>query len=55
MDYNIWIDLALMGFALLVLFVIIAKEVKKPRGATPAKDWEIELHQQARRIDNDLE
>lgn len=52
-DYYVLIDLAIFGGLLLTLGVILYVTRGDERGATPAIDEEIEIHQKARRIENE--
>lgn len=52
--YNALIDIALMGAAMAVVGIIIAKEPKVKRGAVKMRRRKIPLMQEIRRLENDL-
>lgn len=51
MSYNVWIDLALMGGAVTICWMLCARLNRPKRGATPEPDrHELRKHQAVRRI-----
>lgn len=50
MNYNPWIDIALLGAALLLIGVIIIRSQRPRKGAERVDRKELERHQAVRRI-----